>query len=836
MAEYTPMMKQYLEVKANLEDALVFYRLGDFYEMFFEDAKIASKELDLVLTGRNAGQDEKVPMCGIPFHAVNSYLPKLVNRGYKVAIVEQLEDPSSAKGIVKRDVIRIVTPGTIMGDDILEKESICICAIHDYGYGWALSINDMSTGETTCLTLEHKLPELRAALLKNNVKEVVVKDNLDVSIVNSIKDLNIVISICNISNLDARYHDLYENIDDTRIIESYGMLINYLESTQKRMIDHLQPIIIENKDEYLKMDYNTILNLELVNPLRSESKGDTLWSFMDRCQSAMGARLLRKMIEKPLYNVESINQRLDQVTVLKNNIIAMQDLKKSLSNIYDLQRLIAKLATKTSSPNDCVRLLKTLDEVPVIQGILRDFNEFSELIDFDDCQDLNDILKRAIVDNPPSTFKDGGIFKKGYDAELDELIEISKGGKNWIIGQENKEKERTGIKTLRIGYNRVFGYYIEVSKGQIDQIKEEYGYVRKQTLANQERYITQELKEKEDEILHAEEKAIRKELALYDELVNKIKEYLFKLQKIGNRLAYIDCLCSLALLASEYGYVRPTFNETQLNIVDGRHPILDNMMKKTKYVSNSCLMDNDDVIIITGPNMGGKSTYMRQIALIVIMAQVGSYVPCTSLKLPLFDQIFTRIGASDDILSGQSTFMVEMNEANNALMNATDKSLIIFDEIGRGTSTYDGMSLAQAMIEYIASCIKAKTLFSTHYHELTSLQDSFDNIKNYHVLVHEENDHVTFMYKVSKGKADKSYGINVARLAHLPESVLNRAKDLLKDLENDSKVIQQSFGYVEMVKEDPKDSLIVEKLKLVDVNNLTPLEALTLVNELKKDI
>ncbi|NLC96955.1 MAG: DNA mismatch repair protein MutS [Erysipelotrichaceae bacterium] len=833
MKKYTPMIEQYLSVKKGYPDAIVFYRLGDFYEMFFDDAKIASSELDLVLTGKSAGVEEKVPMCGVPYHAVNGYLQKLVQRGYKVAIVEQLEDPSQAKGIVKRDVVRVVTPGTVIDEINDDKKSVYIASIVDFKYGYSLIMVEMSTGESICKEIDHNSVLLIQTMLKNNIKEVVLSEDFDEKIIKLLRENSIIISYCSETNIKEEYNLLSENLKEERNLEAFGLILNYLESTQKRMLDHLNIVIYEREDDVLYMDYSTTINLELIEPLRNQSKNDTLWTFMDKCQSAMGSRLLKKWIEKPLVDKNKIENRYDILEYFMNNFLILDDLKEHLKNIYDLQRIITKVAMKSANALDCVRLQKTLKEVPLIMELLQDplFSNFNKV---DVCTDLYDELKNAFVEDPPLITSDGGMFQDGYNEELDRLRTIQKEGKSWILSMEAYEKERTGIKTLRIGYNRVFGYYIEVSKAATNLIKDEYGYVRKQTLVNGERYITQELKEREDEILHAQERTIKLEKQLFEELLDLIKSYLPKLQKLANVLANIDCLYALSTLSKQNNYVRPTFNEDIFEIKDGRHPILDVIMKDSKYISNDILLDNNtEIEIITGPNMGGKSTYMRQIALIVIMAQVGCFVPCRSCNMPVFDKIFTRIGASDDILSGQSTFMVEMIEANNALSNATKKSLILFDEIGRGTSTYDGMALAQAMIEYIATIIHAKTLFSTHYHELTNLADNLQNVKNVHVQVHEDKEKVTFLYKVKPGVAKRSYGINVAKLANLPESVIDRAKELLKELESKKRVVQQSYQIVEMKRNDNEEKL---KQILYEVNpdEMTPMQALQMIIDLQK--
>ena len=826
MAEtYTPMMQQYLKVKEGYKDTLLFYRIGDFYEMFFDDAKIASRELDLVLTGKNAGVSDKVPMCGVPHHAVKSYIERLVNRGYKVAIVEQMQDPKEAKGIVERDVIRVITPGTVIDEIEDEKDSVYLCAIEDFGYGYALALVEVSTGENFIQEISHNFTTLLQTLLRNNVREVVLNDHFDEKTIRLLREANIVISYCSVDEIKEEYKELAESLTKDQYRTVYGRMLNYLEETQKHILNHLAVATIEKEDEVLYMDYNTQLNLELITPLHEQSKGDTLWSFLDVCKSAMGSRLLKKWIEKPLVKQNEIEDRYRKVDFLIQNFMVRDKMREHLSGIYDLQRLIARCALNSASPIDALRLSKTLVEVPeIIQAVESD--EFKEYTKVDTLNDLRDLLNGAIVDNPPSTLSDGGVFKDGYNKELDEARSIQKNGRAFIASLENKERERTGIKTLKIGYNRVFGYYIEISKAAAALVQDEWGYVRKQTLVINERFISQELKEKEDAILHAEENAIRIEKQLFQNILDEIKKRLPKLQKLALVLSELDCYGALAEVSSKYGYVKPTFTDDEFYIKAGKHPILDVMMKDPHYVANDIHMNKDEsILLITGPNMGGKSTYMRQTALIVIMAQMGCFVPAKECHMPLFDKIFTRIGASDDILSGQSTFMVEMNEANRALQSATSRSLILFDEIGRGTSTYDGMALAQAMIEYIATCVHAKTLFSTHYHELTTLVESIGVVRNEHVMVKEDNNKVTFLYKIKAGSADRSYGINVARLAGLPEAVLDRAANLQKELESKKRVVQQSYQLIEMEKEDPISKDIMEKLSEVDVDDLSPREA-----------
>ena len=836
-ATYTPMMKHYLELKEQHEDAIIFYRLGDFYEMFFEDAKTASSELDLVLTGRNAGVEERVPMCGIPHHAAKGYIQRLIQKGYKVAIVEQLEDPALAKGLVKRDVIKIVTPGTIMDEVSDEKTTVYIASLHDFQFGLAVILCEMTTGELRAQLIDKHVMAIQKVLLGNNVREIVIQEKFDKKIVKMIEEMQtITVSFHNDNALKEEYRHLLNGIEDDRVETAFGVLTNYLDETQKQNMAHLNAVEMVYENDFLQMDFSTKQNLELTSSLRSNSRSQTLWSFLDKCRSSMGSRLLKKWIEYPLVDTAMINRRLDAVEYLNDNFITKDELREHLGFVYDMERLSARVAYGSANPRDILRLIKTLEHTPQIFELFHDCSAYEEFQSIDPCRELYDMIEGAIIDNPPLTLKDGGVFVEGYNEELDQVREIGKNGKNWILELENKERERTGVKSLKIGYNRVFGYYIEVTKTNLDSIKDEFGYVRKQTLTNAERFITQELKDKEDAIVHAQERSIRLEAELFNHLLNQIKVYLPKLHDLSHALATIDALYALAEISSENGYTRPQFHTGHsIHMKEARHPILDRMMKTTRYVSNDLEMGEDnDILMITGPNMGGKSTYMRQTVLLVIMAQIGCFVPAKKAEMPIFDQIFTRIGASDDIMSGQSTFMVEMIEANNALQNATANSLILFDEIGRGTSTYDGMALAQAMIEYIIRNIKAKTLFSTHYHELTEMAEKNAGIRNVHVDVHEEDDKVTFLYRVLDGKADKSYGINVARLAHLPSSVLERAKLILDNLELQPNMVKEVKPPLVIEKENPQHMQIINQVKQVDVNKMTPMEAMQFLYELKE--
>ena len=767
MAEkkYTPMMQHYLKMKEENPDSILFYRLGDFYEMFFEDAKLVSQELDLVLTGRSAGVEEKVPMCGIPFHAANSYIQRLVKKGYKVAICEQLEDPSSAKGLVDRGIIKIITPGTYMDATMDAKSTNYMASCDVSSFEITVIYCELSTGELKYQTLQRSLVALQKALLEQNVSELVCPMTMDKKWMAALEEMDtMLISKHKKANIDPEDLPLLNGIESESLKEAFALLMAYLKDTQKQRIDHFLPIESMDKDKVLVMDYETKNHLELVSSQSSNAKAESLWSFMDKCQSAMGSRMLKRWIEYPLIDAENIAKRQAAVKDLKENFMLRENLKEHLVYVYDMERLASRMAYGNASPRDVLQLVATLEHAKPILDLASSLNSYPEFNDVPDCQELYNEIKNAIIENPPLTLKEGGVFNDGYNQELDEVRKIAKQGKDFILELEAKERERTGVKSLKVGYNRVFGYYIEVRNGNLDNIKEEFGYHPKQTLANATRFITQELKEKEEQILHAQETKVKLEQSLFNDLLLRIKRDLFDLHACAQALSTIDVLVSLAILASEKGYVCPVFHPGyNVNVVEGKHPILDDRMKKKRYVSNDWKMSEEEHIqLITGPNMGGKSTYMRQNALLVVMAQMGSFIPAKTAQLPIFDRIFTRIGASDDILTGKSTFMVEMMEANTALRYATKHSLILFDEIGRGTATYDGMALAQAMLEYIDEAIGAKTLFSTHYHELTELAEEHQSMRNVHVDVREEKNEIEFRYRVIEGKADKSYGINVA--------------------------------------------------------------------------
>lgn len=832
---YTPMMTQYLKVKEQYEDTLIFYRLGDFYEMFFEDAKIASRELELVLTGRDAGVEEKVPMCGVPYHSVKGYIERLIDRGYKVGIVEQLEDPALAKGIVKRDVVQIITPGTLIDVGLNEKKNNYLLEVEEAGNNYILSYVDLSTGEISVLNIDKNLNALKGEIDSLECKEIVVSEDFDGEMILKIKE-NCRLTISYQKELadEQEYAHISENVSDYRQIKSINRLIGYLIKTQKRNLDYLKKAIVITKNELLQIDGYSRNNLELTRTLRSEDRyGSLLW-ILDKCKTAAGSRMLKRWIANPLCNEKAIDERLKIVDSFVNNFMCRKQVVELLKEVYDLERLVARISYGNANARDLIQLKRSLSVVPDIKSLLKDSGEMDLFILSDKIKalpEIVDLIDRAIIDNPPLAIKEGGIIKEGFNKDLDELKYISHNGKAFIANIETSEREKTGIKGLKVGYNKVFGYYIEITNSYLDMVKEEYGYIRKQTLTGAERFITTELKEKEDMILKAEEKIVKLEYELFGEIRDTVKKYTEQIQNLADVLSSIDVLSDFAEVAVTNGYVRPNFNlDGVVSLEEVRHPVLEQLVGKENFVKNNVYIDNEKFLqIITGPNMGGKSTIMRQVAIVVVMAQIGSYVACKTANLCLFDKIFTRIGASDDLTTGKSTFMVEMMEANNALRNATSNSLIIFDEIGRGTSTYDGMALAQAIIEYIAVNIKAKTLFSTHYHELTFLESKIEGIVNKNVAVHEENDKVTFLYTLQDGCANKSYGVNVARLAHLPETLLERAKQILINLEkNDNTSAMKKEVIIKEIEPE-----YVKEIRNIDPLNMTPMEALGYLVELK---
>lgn len=836
----SPMMRQYLETKDNYEDVILFYRIGDFYEMFFEDAINVSHDLELTLTGKNAGLDEKIPMCGVPHHAANIYIDKLIDKGYKVAICEQVEDPKDAKGIVKREVIRIVSKGTVMSDDMLDaKNNNFIGALKDLGHCFSLSYADLSTGEFISVLVEYELEKIINEIVNDNITELIINGNVDPRIINTLKNnYSVTISKEEVDEEIPEYKDLYKDIKDVRIISSVCVLLNYLTSTQKRSIDHLQNVKVKDYKTYLKMDIHTKRNLELTENLRTKERTYSLLWLLDKTKTAMGSRMLKQMIENPLIDKEEIENRYDMVSKLLEEFLLKDELKDLLKEVYDLERLAGRVSFGNANARDLLQLKSSLKVLPRIKEIVSILG-FNLVID--DLTDLYEFLDKSIYENPPITLKEGYLIKSGYNKELDDLKLARSGGKDFIAKLEEKEKERTGIKNLRVGYNRVFGYYIEVSKGNSRQVKEEFGWERKQTLANNERFITPELKEKEQLILGAEEKIINLEYELFTNIRCKVKEVIPTIQLTAKMVAKLDVMIAFATVTEENNYTRPIIMpDKEVKITEGRHPVVEKVLNG-EFVSNDIIFTKDKYVeLITGPNMAGKSTYMRQMAMIVIMAQIGCFVPAKEAYLPIFDKIFTRIGASDDLVSGESTFMVEMKEANRAILGATERSLILFDELGRGTATYDGISLAQAIIEYIHDNIKAITFFSTHYHELTSLEEHKAHIKNVHVSAHEEGGTITFLHKVKDGSVDKSYGIHVAKLAQLPDSLIKRADEILMSYENKKPkkevVSQISMNLEESVAPINKYDIIKKKLDDINPLELSPMEALNVLYELKSEM
>lgn len=831
--KYSPMIEHYLATKARHPEALLFYRLGDFYEMFFDDAKTASSELDLVLTSKAAGSNQKVPMCGIPYHAVNSYISRLIKKGYKVSICEQLSDPATFKGLVDRDIIRIVTPGTYMEEGLDSDSYNYLAAIGVNAYQICILYCELSTGTLKEQMLERNIVSLQKALLSYGIKEVVILSSFDKKWKALLEEAGFILSEgrrCRLEKEDERL--LRKENDLSR--QTLAMLMDYLQNTQMQSIDHLMPIEAMNDQNYLQMDYESKQHLELLQSSSSNPKASSLFSTLNKTKSAIGSRMLKEWIERPLMNLDDILKRQKSIIRLFDGYMLRLELQEDLSHIYDMERLVSRIAYGNASARDILQLVSSLAHAKPILENLKKLEEWPELSLVNDCQSLYLDIKDAIVEDPPLTLKEGGFFQKGYNVELDRLREISDKGQNYILELEAKERERTGIKNLKIGYNRVFGYYIDVRNTQLSNIKEEFGYKPRQTLANSTRFITDELKSREEEILEANQKKNALESELFKALLSRIKQDLFDLHALSKSLAAADVLAALAQVAYEQNYCIPSFNtDHHIEVLEGRHPVLE--QKMSGFISNDWKMDsNINVELITGPNMGGKSTFMRQNALLVIMAQMGSLIPARKANLPIFDRIFTRIGASDDLLQGQSTFMVEMLEANHALHYASKNSLILFDEIGRGTATYDGMALAQAMMEYIDKAIGAKTLFSTHYHELTEMENHSDSIKNIHVDVKEKKNDIRFLYRMIPGKADKSYGINVAKLAGLPEAVIKRADSLLEDLEKESakKVYEPSLFIMDEA--NPKKSLLIDRLEAMDVDSMSPREALDCLYELKQ--
>ena len=839
-SEFTPMMQQYIECKENYPDAIVFFRIGDFYEMFFEDAYIASRELEIALTGKDAGYKERVPMCGIPFHAYSGYAEKLISKGYKVAIVEQVEDPSQAKGLVKRDVVKIITPGTITEAGLNEKENNFLAAIYETDARYTLAYADVSTGQMYLTTIEDE-EALANEILSLHAKEVICLSSLKLKILNTLHDnYQIVISRCDDTSLIDDYKYLIEGLNLEKFkddIPCISILINYISKTQRHNLYHLQPIKFYSSNQVLHLDPFSKRNLELTETLRQNQKSGSLLWLLDKCQTAMGSRKLHTWIDRPLIDRNEIIKRHNYVEALINNYVAKEEIKESLKTVYDLERIIGRISVGNANAKDLVQLRRSLANIPNFKKnvmALGTDDAISFANGIDTHEKLYDLLDKALVDDPPLQIKEGGMIKPLYNKDLDELKEISGSSKDWILKFEAQERERTGIKTMHVGYNRVFGYYIEVSKGALQNLTDSDHYERKQTLANAERFITPELKKYEQIVVGSTEKIQKLEYDLFIEIRDVCQGFTKSLQQLADKISTIDCLLAFAEVSVKYNYVRPEMSlKREVNIVEGRHPVIETFLKD-EYVKNDVIINSYNTILITGPNMSGKSTYMRMLALIVIMAQIGCFVPAKSATLMIFDAIFTRIGASDDLISGQSTFMVEMLEANFAIKNATKDSLILFDELGRGTSTYDGMALAQAIIEYVHEKIGCVMLFSTHYHELVLLDKTLKHLKNVHVDAKESKGGVVFLHKVLDGGADKSYGINVASLAGLPRSLIERSKKILETLEenNSTSGVNLDLFNFDAYEEEPQNQEeekaynLEHALEILDIDSLTPREAL----------
>ncbi|MGM8365068.1 DNA mismatch repair protein MutS [Virgibacillus sp. W0181] len=853
MSKHTPMMKQYLRIKAEHQDAFLFFRLGDFYEMFFEDAIKASQALEITLTKRDSGQKEPIPMCGVPHHSAENYIKTLVEQGYKVAVCEQVEDPKEAVGVVKREVVQLITPGTVMESSMLDdRKSNYIASLSHFQDGsYVIIYNDLSTGENSAIIFTTGWEAIIHELYNRSIKEIVISPDFPEQLQVQLQEkLHVTLSYQKEVDFTAEYRSLCDNINDERIMKAFSRLLNYIQHTQKRSLDHLKPAeVIELKD-YLSLDMYSKRNLELTESIMQKGKHGSLLSVLDHTVTAMGARMLRKWIERPLLHLQLIEQRQNIVESFYKNFIERDQLRETLKSVYDLERLSGRIAFGNVNARDLIQLKQSLEKIPEVKLVLQQFSS-SHLQELYERLTLPDhvlaLLESSLIDNPPISIKDGSIIKDGFNEQLDTYRDASRNGKKWIAELERKEKEETGIKSLKIGYNRVFGYFIEITNANKHLIPEGK-YERKQTLANAERYITPELKEKEQLILEAEEKSVELEYNLFIQIREQMKEHIPHFQQLAATISKIDVLQSFAAVSETNDYIRPTFDSQELHIKKGRHPVVEQVMSDGEFVPNDIVLNEEkNMLLITGPNMSGKSTYMRQLAHTVIMAQIGCFVPAEKAKLLLFDQIFTRIGAADDLVAGQSTFMVEMLEANHAISHATNQSLILLDEIGRGTSTYDGMALAQAIIEHIHDHVGAKTLFSTHYHELTTLEESMKRLKNVHVRAEEFEGNVVFLHQIEEGAADESYGIHVAKLADLPQSLIDRANKILTQLENTEKVSSSEnneadeAGQLTFFAPDPneKDALpsgnkVIRELKKINLFDMTPLEAMNELNRLQK--
>ncbi|MGM0137763.1 DNA mismatch repair protein MutS [Enterococcus sp. DIV0755b] len=844
----TPMMEQYLKIKANYQDAFLFYRLGDFYEMFYDDAIKAAQILELTLTSRNRNADDPIPMCGVPYHAAQGYIDTLIEQGYKVAICEQVEDPKTAKGMVKREVVQLVTPGTVMdAKGLAAKDNNFLTALsfnnNQYGFAYV----DLSTGELKATTLPDEEAVLNEASALQT-KEIVFTSEISSDLQQTLKKrLNLVFSSQMEMKENAEFQFLTSELTETIEKEVTGKLLCYLAETQKRSLAHIQKAQEYQPDHYLKMDYYSKFNLELAQSIRTGKKQGTLLWLLDETKTAMGGRLLKQWLDRPLIQKKQIFARQEMVQSLLDSYFERADLQENLTKVYDLERLAGRVAFGNVNGRDLLQLKTSLVQVPQIRTLLNGINTGAWnalLLDLEPLDDLVTLIEQAINEEAPLAITEGNVIKDGFNDQLDQYRLAMRNGKQWLAELEASEREATGIKNLKVGFNRVFGYYIEITKANLGNLAEGR-YERKQTLANAERFITPELKKLETQILEAEEKSVDLEYQLFLAVREEIKQAITRLQKLAKALSEVDVLQSFATIAERYQYVRPQLNnQHELTIKEGRHPVVEKVLGHQEYIPNSITMDQETLILlITGPNMSGKSTYMRQLALTVIMAQMGSFVPAESANLPVFDRIFTRIGASDDLIAGQSTFMVEMMEANQALRHATNNSLILFDELGRGTATYDGMALAQAIIEYIHKVVKAKTLFSTHYHELTVLDEVLPQLRNIHVGAVEKDGEVVFLHKMMEGAADKSYGIHVAKIAGLPTDLLERAATILQHLEKQDGTKAQPTQVAEEVEQislfqevSTEELGVIDTLKKIDLLDTTPREALNILYELQKRI
>lgn len=867
MATYTPMIQQYLRVKADYKHAFLFFRLGDFYELFFDDAVKASQELEITLTSRDGGGTERIPMCGVPHHSAQQYIEQLVSKGYRVAICEQTEDPKQAKGVVRREVVQLITPGTFMdGRGLDDKENNFLATVTYFPDGtFGFACTDISTGENRVTVLTQQFSDVLNELSTTGAKEVVVASDFASEWLQKMKDRSVVtISFEDETSTDSTFASLFKEIASEKHVVTMSRLLNYLFRTQKRSLSHLQNVITYEIKQYMTIDYFSKRNLELTETIRSQGKKGSLIWLLDETMTAMGGRMLKAWIDRPLIHRDAIEYRHSFVETFIHHFFERQELREILREVYDLERLAGRVAFGNVNARDLIQLRQSLAHVPSLKELVGKLtNEAAVRLanKLDPCEAVTSLLTQALMDNPPISIKEGGIIKDGYNEQLDQYRDASKNGKTWLAELEQQERERTGIKSLKIGYNRVFGYYIEVTKANLHLLKEGQ-YERKQTLANAERFITPELKEKEALILHAEEQSVELEYELFTEIREFVKQYIPAIQQLAKHISELDVLQCFATVSENRHYTKPQFNETRMiKIKEGRHPVVEKVMGAQEYVPNDCIMNDErEVLIVTGPNMSGKSTYMRQIALTAIMAQIGCYVPATEAQLPIFDQIFTRIGAADDLISGQSTFMVEMLEANHAITHATKNSFILFDEIGRGTSTYDGMALAQAMIEFIHDRIGAKTLFSTHYHELTALEKMLPRVKNVHVSAMEQQGTVVFLHKMKDGPADKSYGIHVAKLANLPEALIVRANEILKVLEDGGRQLSidgsgeghqekdnisehpTQLSFFEAPEAPKKQSLspqekeVIQQVKMLNLLDMTPLEAMNTLFSIQKKL